>query len=215
MAKFSVELQRFFVEEADQRQPQVTLADILELAGERTFGFLLVLLSLPSALPIPAPGYSIPFGIVIFLLAIQMIAGRKRPWFPEKYKKKSVALKHVQKFLQAGLPWLRRLEGVSRPRMSGVCTSRAGEVAMGVAIALMAISMMIPLPLTNTFPAIGVFITGFSLIEDDGFVGLAGLTVCTIALVVSTAIIGAYFYGGMSLVNTVIEQIRTLKPSGS
>jgi hypothetical protein len=214
MAKFSIELQRFFFEEADQRQAQITLADILELAGERTFGFLLVLLSLPSALPVPAPGYSIPFGILIFLLAIQMVAGRKRPWFPKFFMKRSVTLKHAQQFFKAGLPWLRRLEGLSRPRMSGICTSRTGEVAMGVAIALMAISMMIPLPLTNTFPAIGVFITGFSLIEDDGFIGISGLTVCAIALIVSTVIIGAYFYGGMSLVNAVIEQIRNLKPSG-
>ena len=62
MARLSVELQRYFFEE--DRQPQVKLADILSFAGERIFGFLFVILSLPSALPVPAPGYSIPFGIV-------------------------------------------------------------------------------------------------------------------------------------------------------
>ena len=67
MAKLSNELQRYFFEE--ERPEKVTLVDILLLAQERIFGFLLVILSLPSALPVPAPGYSTPFGVLIFLLA--------------------------------------------------------------------------------------------------------------------------------------------------
>ncbi|MEB3358971.1 MAG: exopolysaccharide biosynthesis protein [Synechococcales bacterium] len=206
MAKFSIELNRFFFDEP--RSERVSLVDILELAGERTFGFLLVMLSLPSALPIPAPGYSVPFGILIFLLAVQLVAGRSRPWFPEKFKKHSIGLKQVQSVLKAGLPWLRRFESFSRPRMAHICTSRAGRMVLGLAIALMAISMMIPLPLTNTLPAMGVFIVGFSLLEDDGVISLMGLTVCLIAGVLSTTLVTAYFIGGLSLVNFVIEQIR-------
>ena len=60
MARLSVELHRFFFEA--KRPLKVTLSELLLIAEERTFGFLFVLLSLPSALPIPAPGYSIPFG---------------------------------------------------------------------------------------------------------------------------------------------------------
>jgi hypothetical protein len=55
------------------------LADILLLAGERTFGSLLVILSLPRALPVPTPGYSTPFGVLISLLAIQLISRDKTP----------------------------------------------------------------------------------------------------------------------------------------
>ncbi|MGC1394259.1 MAG: exopolysaccharide biosynthesis protein, partial [Coleofasciculaceae cyanobacterium] len=54
MAKLSVELQRYFFEE--ERSSKVTLNEVLEIAGERIFGFLFVILSLPSALPVPAPG---------------------------------------------------------------------------------------------------------------------------------------------------------------
>ncbi len=45
----------------------LTLGDITTAVGERGFGILFVLLSLPSALPVPAPGFSTPFGVVIFL----------------------------------------------------------------------------------------------------------------------------------------------------
>ena len=48
MAKLSVELNRYFFEES--RSEKVTLSEILTLAGERIFGFLFVILALPSAL---------------------------------------------------------------------------------------------------------------------------------------------------------------------
>lgn len=210
MARFSVELHDYFF--SDERQTEITLVDVLELAGERVFGFLLVLLALPSALPIPAPGYSVPFGILILVLAVQMIVGRARPWFPRWFSNRSITLTQARSVIKAGIPWLKRLEAISRPRYTFFCTSVPGRVLLGSAIALMGLSMMIPLPLTNTLPAMGVFIIGFSLIEDDGVISLMGLTVSLIAAILSSTIIGAFIIGGPALVNTVIDQIRTLKP---
>jgi hypothetical protein len=204
MAKLSVELQRFFfgeIQTAEETTPHVTLGDVLHLAGERVFGFLFVLLALPSALPVPAPGYSIPFGIIIFLLAMQLIGGAEFPWLPQKALNHTMSRQQVQKLVKAGVPWLQRIEGVSRPRLNGVCTSRAGQAILGVAIALMAVSMMIPIPGTNTLPAIGIFITGFGLLEDDGAISLAGLLVCACALAISTSIIMAVMWGGASLID--------------
>ncbi|MBD0337609.1 MAG: exopolysaccharide biosynthesis protein [Cyanobacteria bacterium Co-bin13] len=203
MARLSLELQRYFFE--DSSGPKVTLQDILALAGERTFGFLFVLLSLPSALPIPAPGYSVPFGIVMFVLAVQLIAGRQRLWLPEKWQGRAFELAQVQGVMKAGLPWLKRLEALSRPRLSYICTSLPGRVVIGTAIALMSISMMIPVPGTNTLPAIGIFITGFGLLDDDGFISLIGLVVCVLGGILSSLIL----LFGYEAVRTGIELIRS------
>ncbi|MBE9078386.1 exopolysaccharide biosynthesis protein [Romeria aff. gracilis LEGE 07310] len=188
MAKLSAELQRYFLavdelpatEAAIAAAPvnRVTLAEILELAGERTFGFLFVLLALPSALPVPAPGYSVPFGIVMLLLAVQLIAGAEQPWFPKNWRQRGFDRKTVKGFITKGIPWLQRIETVSRPRLTPVCTSRLGRIVIGTAIALMSISMMVPIPGTNTLPAIGIFVTGFGLLDDDGAISLAGLVLC-------------------------------------
>ncbi|MBD2360885.1 exopolysaccharide biosynthesis protein [Anabaena minutissima FACHB-250] len=201
MAKLSNELQRYFFEET--RPQNVNLADILLLAGERIFGFLLVILSLPSALPIPAPGYSVPFGILIFILAIQMIIGAKVPWLPPKMMNHPIKLETVQGFLKAGIPWLRRIEAIARPRLSYICTTLAGRVTLGIAIALMAISMMIPIPGTNTLPAMGVFVTGFGLLEDDGAISLGGLVLCVMGLILTTSILMALAWGGSSLLDII------------
>lgn len=203
MARLSTELHRYFFEEVET--PHVTLKEILSLAGERTFGFLFVLLALPSALPVPAPGYSIPFGIVMLLLAIQLIIGRTRPWVPEGWKDKQFDLIAVQKVVKAGMPWLRRLEAVSRPRLTYVCASLPGRVVIGMAIALMSISMMIPIPGTNTLPAIGIFVTGFGLLDDDGVISMAGLVLCVLGGTLSVLIL----LFGYEAVKAAIDLLKT------
>ena len=209
MAKLSVELQKYFLSESVDAVPadglgesfssqmnpviktdqEVTLNELLDIAGERTFGFLFVLLSLPSALPIPAPGYSTPFGVVMFLLAMQLIIGRDQPWMPERFRYRGFERTTIQGLIEKGIPWLQKIELVARPRLTPVCTSRVGQMVIGIAIALMSISMMIPIPLTNTLPAIGIFVTGFGLLDDDGAISLGGLTICAISAAATSAIL--------------------------
>ncbi|MEL7054084.1 MAG: exopolysaccharide biosynthesis protein [Cyanobacteria bacterium J06588_5] len=187
--------------------------EILEIAGERTFGFLFVLLSLPSALPIPAPGYSTPFGIVMFLLAVQLIIGREQPWMPDKFRKKGFERQKIQGLIGKGIPWLQKIELVARPRLTPVCTSRVGQMVLGVAIALMSISMMIPIPLTNTLPAIGIFVTGFGLLDDDGAISLAGLTICAISFITTSAILYLLLVKGPQVMLDSVERAKDwIKP---
>ncbi|MEA5487338.1 MULTISPECIES: exopolysaccharide biosynthesis protein [Pseudanabaena] len=197
MAQLSQDLHQFFIEEPPAEQ--VTLASVLELAGERTFGFLFVLLALPSALPIPAAGYSVPFGIVMLLLAVQLIVGAKTPWLPSRIMHRPIAIKRVQGFVKSGIPWMQKIERVSKPRLTLVCTTRVGRVFIGLAIALMSISMMIPIPGTNTLPAIGIFVTGFGLLDDDGAISLAGMLLCLFGATLTLSILYALSVGGSSL----------------
>jgi len=208
MARLSADLEQAFLMGADSpvtgavlTQQQVTLADILQLAGERTFGFLLVVLSLPSALPIPAPGYSTPFGIVLLILGVQLMLGATAPWLPPRLLARAMPRTHVQNILRRALPWLRRIELISRPRLRLICTSRGGRLILGAAVSLMAISMILPIPGTNTLPAMGIFITGFGLLDDDGLISLAGLVVCLMGLAVTTSILVALMWGGSSLLD--------------
>ncbi|MCL2923958.1 MAG: exopolysaccharide biosynthesis protein [Trichodesmium sp. MAG_R04] len=208
MTKLSVELQRYFFNE--KHTTKVTLGDIIDLAGERIFGFLLVILSLPSALPIPAPGYSIPFGILLLLLAIQLIVGSQTPWLPQSWLNRSISLDKVQRILKSGIPWLQKIELISRPRLSYICTSLIGRIVIGCAIALMAISMMIPIPGTNTLPAIGIFVTGFGLLDDDGIISLGGLVLC----LMGAALSGTILIFGYEVVKGGIELIKNFLPGG-
>ncbi|NEQ97500.1 MAG: exopolysaccharide biosynthesis protein [Cyanothece sp. SIO2G6] len=223
VSRFSTELQNYFFSTSPNHPSQVavsetdrlttaqsaddsrtiTVLDLLDLAGERTFGVLLVLLALPSALPIPAPGYSTPFGFVIVLLALQMMIGRHRPWFPGFVRNSSIKHHQAQRVVSMGLPWLQRLESLSRPRFSLLCSSRTGHVVIGLMIGLMGLCMMIPVPGTNTIPAMIVFILGFSLIEEDGLISLFGLT----AGILGGGVVAIALSKGLPLLWTQIQSL--------
>lgn len=202
MAQLSKDLQRYFFE--DSPGDTLRLADVLELAGARMFGYLFSLLALPSALPIPAAGYSIPFGLVMLLLAVQFMLGFTSPWLPGWIMHRPIALSRMQAFVKAGIPWIQRIERLSKPRLTPVCTSRLGRALIGCAIALMAALMMIPIPGTNTLPAMGIFVIGFGLLDDDGAISLAGLVLCLIAAIFALSILYALFMGGTLLFNTSV-----------
>ncbi|QDZ38520.1 exopolysaccharide biosynthesis protein [Euhalothece natronophila Z-M001] len=202
MAKLSSDLYRYFCEE--ERADYVQLADFLVITKERIFGFLFVILALPSALPVPAPGYSIPFGVVMLILASQLILGSKQPWLPQRARDYQLSLKQVQRIIRRGIPWLKRLEMLTRPRFNYICTGFVGRIVLGSAIALMSILMMIPIPLTNTLPAIAIFIIGFGLQEDDGIISLAGVVVAILAVIM---ILGMLI-GGVNSVDYLREAVR-------
>lgn len=179
----------------------IQVKQILELAGERSFGLFLVILSFPSALPIPAPGYSTPLGFLIFLLAAQLAAGRTTPWLPKWVLQHSIPRKHFQKIVQAGIPWLQRIENISRPRWTSLCRTRVGQGLLGVLTGLMGISMIIPIPGTNTLPAIGVFVTGFGLMEEDGILCSLGSLICVAGGLLTTSILVGLWLGGTTLLD--------------
>ncbi len=67
----------------------------------------------------------------------------------------------------------------------------------------MAISMMIPIPGTNTLPAMGIFVTSFGLLEDDGAISLGGLVLCVMGAILTTSILLALIWGGSSLLDII------------
>lgn len=179
------QLHRLLVRDDGQ---EVTIGQLFEEVGEKGFGLCLILLSLPSALPLPAAGYSVPFGIVLFALGVQMILGRRSPYLPERAARRSFGA-GLSRRMASGADWLfKRIERFIRPRMSWI-GSRGGRVLMGVVVVLMAALMIIPIPTTNTFPAMVIFLIGVGLCEEDGLFGLFAMLVGLFAIALYVVIV--------------------------
>lgn len=149
---------------------------ITEKVGDKGFGLLLAILSLPSALPVPAPGYSTPFGILLVLLGAQLVAGRSTPWLPDKALKKEISRDFARKIFSTGTRLLHLSEKLIRPRMRWI-NSVGGRAFLGIIVICMGSLMILPIPMTNTFPAMVIFLIGVSLSEDDGLVALAAFAI--------------------------------------
>lgn len=152
----------------------ITVGDLAEAVGERGFGILLVLFSLPSALPFPAPGFSTPFGIVLFLLSLQLLLGMDTPWIPSWASKKVIKRTVADGMIKGASAFFSFVERFIRPRMA-VLMGPLSTKAFCVLLLLMSALMILPIPLTNTLPAMVIFSVGVALTERDGLALLAAL----------------------------------------
>ena len=94
---------------ASQESERLTVGDIVAVLRDRAFALLVVLLGLPNCLPMPPP---IPLvcGLVLLVIAIQIVAGMSAPWLPRLLLDQSIARATVEKAVSRAVPLLRRLE---------------------------------------------------------------------------------------------------------
>lgn len=181
----------------------ITLRQVLDNVGREGFGLLLITLSLPSALPVPAAGYSTPFGILFIVLGWQMLIGRKEPWLPRKALDMNIKRSFAEKMINSAVKLFGIIEKLIHPRMRWI-NSQGGISLMSVIVIVMACLMILPIPLTNTFPAMVVFLIGVGLTEKDG---LFSLGACVLGLA-AVALYGILIYYGLTMGWEVFDHVK-------
>ena len=190
----------------DERGPAI--GEITEAVGEKGFGLILMVLSLPSALPIPAPGYSTPFGIVIALIALQMMLGRQTLWIPPRLKTVRIKPALARTMLGAASRFLHKLEHWICPRQLWIRT-RTGQAGLATVILVMASLMVLPIPLTNTFPAMVIFLIGVGLSEEDGLLAIAAFGIGLLAIVLYAGIIYMLITQGPEAIDALKDWLKS------
>lgn len=185
----------------------VAVGTIVTRVGDKGFGILLILLSLPSALPVPAPGYSTPFGLILALLGGQMMLGRVTPWLPARAMRKEISRESTGKLVRSANRFLHYAEKVVRPRMRWINT-RGGQIFLGIIVGCMACLMILPIPLTNTAPAMVIFCIGVALSEDDGVVAIVSFFLGLLAVAFYAYIVYLLATVGMEGVVQLKEWIK-------
>ena len=179
---------------ASQEGDRLTVGDIVAVLRDRAFALLVVLLGLPNCLPMPPP---IPLvcGLLLLLVAVQIAAGMSAPWLPRKLLGRSIARQDVKRAVDRAVPVLRRLERWSRPRMS-VFESALGMRGMGVALLTLAMALIVAAPIIGQIPlGLAVCLVGLGLVERDGIVVLAGLTIGTLGVALNAGFVYAIVSG--------------------
>lgn len=173
----------------------VRLGEILETSQGRGYNLLLLLIALPFLTPIPVPGFSLPFGLVVAVIGARLALGQK-PWLPQRLLTRELPPRLFAKLLQAASRVVRWLEYVLRPRLFWMNDHVVFRRAAGVLIALSGLFLLAPLPIpfTNSLPAATVLLLAAGALERDGlaFLGGCGLFVLTTAYFVLLAFGGAH-----------------------
>src|SRR3954471_13035019 len=125
--KASDELQRWLDGDGEK-----TLGSLVETFEEKSFAFLFVLLLGVSALPLPTGGATHVFEVIAMLLALQLVIGRHLIWLPQRWRRVELAGERRPRFLPGLLRLLRRLERLSRPRLTWLFDHRLSNAVFGV-----------------------------------------------------------------------------------
>jgi hypothetical protein len=167
----------------------VTLNDIVAAFGERTYGLVLILLGVVNMVPGP-PGMSTVIGFPLLLVALQLAAGRPRPWLPQALLKREYKRTELVRVVHSAQPVLTRIEAFCRPRLT-FAFRMLPEQVLGAFVVLWAICVMIPLPFTNTPPSLATVIVAIALVEADGLLLLAGIAAGLVALSITVVVTGS------------------------
>jgi hypothetical protein len=179
---------------ASQPGERLTVREIMAVLQDRAFSLLVVLLGLPNCLPMPPP---IPLvcGLLLALVAIQIVFGREAPWLPRQLMNRSVARTDVERAVGRAVPAFRRLERISRPRMTFLDTPLAMRL-MGAVILILSVGLLFAPPFVGQIPlGLAVCLVGLGLVERDGLVVVGGLVVGSIGLTLSLGFVYAIFTG--------------------
>ncbi len=95
--------------------PMPPLGEIIALLGKRSFGIVLVLFGLPNLLPVP--GLPILCGVIVAVVAWQMLQGHEALVLPGWLAQRRVKRRDLQNVLVKAQPTLRWFEAVMRPRL--------------------------------------------------------------------------------------------------
>ena len=177
----------------------LTLGEFIESLGERAFGVILFSLALPVCIPFL---YVIPqlVALPMMALAAQMAAGRPEPWLPEKFRQRRMDKASLTRMAEGGRKWFGWIERLAAPRLLFLSSGPAERV-IGVFFVAFCASVLVPLPLTNTTPGIGVAVASLGLLTRDGLLILAGL-------LLGAAWIALLLIGGPALIYSLIAMVR-------
>lgn len=165
---------------------RIGLGVLVEYLGQRAFGALLLLLSIPNILPVP--GLSTATGFAIILVGLQMAAGRKALWLPRRVAAASFDRVMFLRVLGRARPWIERVEGWMRRRLTGL-TGPTAERVLGLVIALLAAVLALPIVFGNQPPALAIALIALGMMEGDGAFVIAGLITGVLAVLIVIAVL--------------------------
>lgn len=177
---------------------RVSFDFLLHRLEARAFGILALLLALPNALPGPSiPGFSALFGLPLAALGVQMALGFEQPWLPRFLARRGIARARLERLIALAQAPLRRAEPFFHPRLSGLARRRPA----GLALALLALVMSLPVPLGNLPVALAIILLALGLIAEDGLAIAIGLC----GGIAATAWNGLLIFAGAELVRTLVR----------
>ena len=152
----------------------MTLGEIETRLRGRGFALLIMLLSAPFLVP-NIPGLSTPFGFAVCIMGLRIAIGR-RPWLPQFVLRRELSYKLLDRIIRLLVKIVVRMERVVKPRMHFLqhWPGMLNLIGLGIFAGGFFLLLPLPIPFTNTLPAVSILLLAAGMMERDGLFVLVG-----------------------------------------
>lgn len=159
-------------------EDQVSMAQVVESVGDRSFGPLLLIMGLTLFSPLSGvPGMAIFAGLFVLLIALQMLVGRKHFWLPGFILNRSVPQSKLTKALDWLRPTARRIDRMIKPRLNFMLHPSSTYLIAGLCVVVGAgLPFLELVPFSSSIVGLALAILGLALVARDGLLVLIAVT---------------------------------------
>jgi hypothetical protein len=159
-----------------------TLGWLISNLQQRSFGIVILFLGLLATTPI---GSTVP-GLMLAVVALQMIVGRRELVFPQFITARSLPTRYLFRVAEHGIPVMQYLEKAVHPRWP--TAFEATKRFVGVVVLLLTAALLLtPVPLSNIAPAIVIALISLAYLEEDGLLLCFALLAAAVLIGVASA----------------------------
>ena len=180
---------------------QIKIGDFVASMGESGFGLLLLFFALGIIIPTPPPFPSI-ISIPLVVFGYQMLLGYKHPILPKKIAEYQLSRKIIALLVKKSVTIIYWVEKILKPRFSFMLFELSEKFTGGF-ILLFSSFIMLPIPLSNYVPGIGILLISFGILAKDGLVILLGIIVGFIGVLIS-------IYASMYIIYKILPRLIDL-----
>lgn len=168
----------------DSTSQDTSIGKILETLGDKGQALLIIFFSLPFCQPIQIPGFSTPFGIILFFIGLS-IAFKTPLWLPKSVLEKRISQGVLKKWSAIVIKITEKLQFLISTRWTFLVKNPYLHRLHGLMIALLAILLALPLPIpfTNLLAAYPLLTIGLGIVEDDGCMIVIGYCLSSICFI--------------------------------
>lgn len=159
----------------------VTLAWIVDRLRDRSFGIVVLLIAVVALVP----GISPLAGVLLAVIAAQMILGRPAPALPGFVASRSLSTARLTRLVGRIAPILRWIERFLRPRWH--TPFEATKRAIGGVTLLLSATLLAPIPFSHLIPATVTMLLAFAFLEEDGILLAIALGAAVVSLLITVA----------------------------
>ena len=179
----------------------MTLRTIIHSLGERGLLIACMVFCIPSMLPIPMPGMSIPQGFIIGLIGLGLLLNRA-PLLPERLLQFRLAHKSLFLILEKGTKLFARIEKLSYPRLDFLTRGMVVRAVNGTLLVVGAALLMapFPIPFSNVLPAYAILLLAFGIMQRDGWLVIGSYAMLGLSILYITMV----FVFGMAWIQSLL-----------